>query len=32
VRRDGFDYARITTDDDLDRVLRRFLLSRGGGA
>jgi uncharacterized protein (DUF58 family) len=32
MRREGFDYLRITTDDDLERVLRRFLLARGGSA
>lgn len=30
VRREGFDYLRVTTDDDLERSLRRFLVSRGG--
>jgi uncharacterized protein (DUF58 family) len=32
VRREGFDYVRLTTSDDLERVLRRFLVSRSGGA
>lgn len=32
VRREGFDYVRLTTGDDLERVLRRFLVSRSGGA
>lgn len=32
VRRQGFDRLRITTNDDLERALRHFLLSRGGGA
>jgi uncharacterized protein (DUF58 family) len=31
VRREGFDYVRVTTSDDLERVLRRFLLARAGG-
>ena len=31
VRREGFDYLRVTTGDDLERSLRRFLVSRGGG-
>lgn len=32
VRREGFDYVRLTTSDDLERALRRYLLSRRGGA
>jgi len=28
VRREGFDYVRVTTADDLERKLRRFLVSR----
>lgn len=32
VRREGFDFLRVTTSDDLDRTLRRFLLARAGGA
>lgn len=32
IRRQGFDYLRIATNDDLERTLRRFLLSRSGGA
>ncbi len=32
VRRDGFDYLRLTTGDDLERVLRRFLIARRGSA
>jgi uncharacterized protein (DUF58 family) len=31
VRREGFDYLRVTTGEDLERSLRRFLVSRGGG-
>jgi uncharacterized protein (DUF58 family) len=31
VRREGFDYVRVTTGEDLERSLRRFLVSRGGG-
>lgn len=32
IRRHGFDSLRITTGDDLERTLRRFLLSRSGGS
>lgn len=32
IRRQGFDYLRISTQDDLERTLRRFLLSRRGAA
>jgi uncharacterized protein (DUF58 family) len=32
IRRQGFDYLRLSTRDDLERTLRRFLLSRSGGA
>jgi uncharacterized protein (DUF58 family) len=31
VRREGFDYLRLTTVDDLERALRRFLVSRAEG-
>ena len=32
IRREGFDYLRVATGDDLERALRRFLLSRHGSA
>ncbi len=32
LRRDGFDYLRVTTGDNLERSLRRFLVARTGGA
>jgi uncharacterized protein (DUF58 family) len=32
VRREGFAYLRLTTGEDLERALRRFLVSRAGGA
>jgi uncharacterized protein (DUF58 family) len=32
IRREGFDYLRVATSDDLERALRRFLLSRSGSA
>ena len=32
IRREGFDYLRVSTEDDLERALRRFLLARSGGA
>ena len=32
MRKQGFDYLQITTGDNLERTLRRFLLSRSGGA
>jgi uncharacterized protein (DUF58 family) len=32
VRREGFDYLRVATGDDLERALRCFLLSRSGSA
>jgi uncharacterized protein (DUF58 family) len=31
IRRDGFDYLRLTTGEDLERALRRFLISRAHG-
>jgi hypothetical protein len=32
VRRDGLDYLRLSTNDPLERELRRFLSRRGGAA
>ena len=32
MRREGFDYLRMTTSDDLERSLRRFLVARSGSA
>jgi uncharacterized protein (DUF58 family) len=32
MRREGFDYLRVTTSDDLERSLRRFLVARSGSA
>jgi uncharacterized protein (DUF58 family) len=31
VRREGLDYLRVTTGDDLERALRRFVVSRAEG-
>jgi hypothetical protein len=32
VRRDGLDYLRLITGEPLEPALRRFLVSRRGGA